>query len=148
MRSGCPYLLEVLGISIFRCDQTEFVRGKIANGIAVHRKLGCAGGGDDLETRLFKIDENLRPDGLDLRHDVIRPMPFHGFAKLRSIQHREHFTRVGHLHCGRMIIRIAGDDPRPEPLGRYHELAAEFAGAEEQYLRDMAQAASSVSSNP
>ena len=59
-----------------RSFQAEFARGKVADGIAVHRQLRRARRGDDVEALCFDLGEDFGTDRLDLGHDVVGLVPF------------------------------------------------------------------------
>src|SRR4051812_24211939 len=56
-------------------------------------------------------------------------------AELGAVEHREDLECVGDLHCGSILITVAGDDPAAEPLRGDRKLAAELARAEQHQGR-------------
>jgi hypothetical protein len=62
-------------------------------------------------------------------------MVLDGAPKCRSIEHREDFERIGHLHGRCILIAIAGDDAAAEPLCGNREFTPEFARAKEHECR-------------
>ena len=134
----CAHLVEVLRIAVFRGHETEIVRREVADCIAVHGKLRRLGGRHDVETLFLKFGKDRSANGLDFRNDVVRPVPFGRVSQLFAIEHREDLARIGQLHCGGIVIGIAGHDIGAEALGGDDEFAAQFSGAEKEDLCGMA----------
>ncbi len=132
MLGSGAHFFQILGIAIARRRQPQIVCRKIADGIAVHRQLRRARGGHDGEALAFQFLQHRSADRLDLRHDVVGPMPLDRVAQLVAVEHREHLARIGHLHGGRVVVGVAGHDIGAQPLGRNNEFAPQFARTEQQ----------------
>jgi len=94
MPYGTLNLVKALSIPIPRRRQTQLVRGQIADRIAVHGQLRRARGGNDIESLIFELRENLGPDCLNLGHDQVRLVTFDRSAQGRPIEHRKNLAIV------------------------------------------------------
>ena len=122
-------VLQRFGVAVARCTQAKFDGGDFANAVAVHRHDGRAGGRNDGDALRLEIGEDFGADRFHFRYDEIGLMLVDRGGEKVGVQHREYLEPVGDLHRRRACIAVAGDDLRAQPLGRYGEFPAQFAGA-------------------
>ena len=132
VQNGGLQRLGACGVGVASGGQTQFTRGQIANGVAVHGHVRGKGAGHHTEARLLQLQQLARADGLDLGHDEVRLVTLRHAANGRAVQHVDHLVRVGHLHGGRIGIAIHGHYAAPKPLGADREFLAKFTRAEQQ----------------
>ena len=127
-------LLVAFGVEIAGRLQPQLPGGQVADRLAVHREVHGPGARDYLHAFTLEIVEPLGADGLDLGNDDVGVVFGHGGGQGVAVEHVEDFAGVGHLHGGSARIGVARHDGLSEALRRNHELLAQFARAQEQYL--------------
>ena len=134
LRGGLLQFLERRGIEIAGCFQPQFLCRQIADGLAVHREIHGPGTRRHLHPGPFEIVEPFGTDGLDLGNDDVRTVFGNRCRQRIAVEHIENLKGIGHLHRGSTRILVACHDGLAQPLGRNHELLAQFARTQEQYL--------------
>lgn len=117
-----------------RTAQTQFLGGKAADPLAVHRQLGCARRGHHAESLGLKLHEHIGGDGLHFRDDEGGLFFKQHRAQGVCIEHRDHMGTVCHLHGWCVRVGIHGHHLAAEALEFDDHLLAELAGAEQQDL--------------
>ena len=127
-------LLERPGVEVAGRLQSQLLGSQVADRLAVHREVDGTGTRDDLDPLALEVVEAFGADRLDLRDDDVRAVFGNGGRKGLAIQHVEDFAGIGHLHGRCSDILVARNDRLAQSLGRNHELLAQFARAQKQYL--------------
>ena len=126
-------LLPVAGETVGRRVQAQLFRRQPADAFAVHGQAGGAGGGHHGDAFLLQLEQLVGGDGLDLRHDEVRPLLFHHAPYRGAVEHVDHVAAVGHLHGRRVGVAVHGDHFAAQPHQLDADLFAQFAGAQQQH---------------
>ena len=73
-------------------------------------------------------------DCFDFRNDDVRMIFFNHLIQSISIQHTEHFARIGNLHGRSIRIRITRNYILSQTLSSNHKLFSQFAGTQQKYF--------------
>ena len=134
LSGGLLQLLERRGIEITGGFQSQFLGRQVADGLAVHREIHGPGARCHLHPGPFEIVETFGADSLDFGNDDIGTVFGDRRRQCVAVEHVEDLEGVGHLHRGSSRIFVACHDGLAQPLSRNHELLAQFARAQKQYL--------------
>ena len=134
LSAGLLQLLERRGIEITGGFQSQFLGRQVADGLAVHREIHGPGARCHLHPGPFEIVETFGADSLDFGNDDIGTVFGDCRRQCVAVEHVEDLEGVGHLHRGSSRIFVACHDGLAQPLSRNHELLAQFARAQKQYL--------------
>ena len=127
-------ILVGVGETVGGCRQSEFLGGKTADALAVHREPCGVGGRDDVVALLFEFDERRCGDSLDLGDDVIGLFEFDYLAQFRSVEHRYYMGTVCDLHRRGVGVAVESHHFDSVTLQFDCDLLAEFACAAQQRL--------------
>ncbi len=79
----------------------------------------------------FDLDQHVGGDGLDLRHDQMRPFLLDQRAQRGAVGHVDDMRAMRHLMAGRIGVAVHRDDFDAQALQGDDDFLAEFAAAEQ-----------------
>ena len=132
MRYGIVQFLGGCGIAVTGGFKTQFPGCQIADGFAVHGKIGRLGRRDHGKALLFVVVKTLGADGLNFGDNVVRLMFGYQAIEFIAVEHIGHLGLMGYLHGGSSGITVDGNDVLADALGGYGEFFSQFARPEEE----------------
>ena len=114
---GLAELVVGLGVVVLGRAQSQLLGGQVAYGAPVHGEVHGAGRRHHLYALLLELEEALGAYGLDLGHDDVGLVLTDDGLEGVAVEHVQHFALVGHLHGGRVVVAVAGNDVLPGPHG-------------------------------
>ena len=113
--------------------QPELLGGEPANTFTIHRQRRRPRRGHDRKPLGFKRQQLIRGDRLDLRDNQVRLLEFNHAAEFGTVEHGKRVRTVRHLHGGRMVVPVTGDDFHTQPLQLDHDLLAQLPGTQHEH---------------
>ena len=127
--SSAEFLI-IVGIAVVGCFQSQFRMSQFADFLAVHGVVYRLGARNYLNAHFLCVVQHFGADRLDFRHDDVRLVFADGGHQGFAVEHTEHLTLVGHLHCRCVPVGIASDDILSLAFAGNDKFLAQFSGSQ------------------